>query len=123
MKINLTSFLVGIIVTLAFFLFTGGLFMPKNLKVNSIEIMDQGDNNSGYLIIKNSDGNIVSYLGVGQSNRGILTLRDKSGNMKINISSNESGGYFKANDWDNNESVYIDNTYSTNFEEGVIGCP
>ncbi len=108
MKINLTSFLCGIILTMAFFLFTGGLFMPKHLKVNSIEIIDHGDNNSGYLIVKNSEGNIVSYLGVGQSNRGILTLKDEEGDTKINISSNESGGYFKANDNNDNESVYID---------------
>ena len=108
MKINLTSFLFGIIATMAFFLFTGGLFMPKNLKVNSIEIIDQGENNSGYLIIKNSNGNVVSYLGVGQSNKGILTLKDESGDTKINISSNEDGGYFKANDNNNNESEYID---------------
>ena len=52
MKINLTSFLFGIIATMTFFLFTGSLFMPKNLKVNSIEIIDDGNNNSGYLIIK-----------------------------------------------------------------------
>ena len=75
MKINLTSFLFGIIATMTFFLFTGSLFMPKNLKVNSIEIIDDGNNNSGYLIIKNSEGKIVSYLGVGKSNKGILTLK------------------------------------------------
>ena len=125
MKINLVSFLLGVIFTMSFFLFTGGVFMPKHLKVNSIEILDQGDNKSGYIIIKNSEGNTVTYLGVGQSDRGILTLKDQLGDTKINISSNENGGYFKANDMNNDESVYIDNMVSKIiFEpEGPIGCP
>mgnify|MGYP006144333141 CR=1 FL=1 len=36
MKINLTSFLIGVIITLAFFLFTGGLFMPKKYSKKSL---------------------------------------------------------------------------------------
>ena len=82
--------------------------MPKKLIVNSIEIIDQGNNKSGYLIIKNKDNNVVSYLGVGKGSRGLLTLKDQSGNTKVNISSNENGGYFKANDMNNNQSIYID---------------
>ena len=125
MKINLVSFLLGVIFTMSFFLFTGGVFMPKHLKVNSIEILDQGDNKSGYIIIKNSEGNTVTYLGVGQSDRGILTLKDQLGDTKINISSNENGGYFKANDMNNDESVYIDNMVSKIIvePEGPVGCP
>ena len=125
MKINLVSFLLGVIFTMSFFLFTGGVFMPKHLKVNSIEILDQGDNKSGYIIIKNSEGNTVTYLGVGQSDRGILTLKDQLGYTKINISSNENGGYFKANDMNNDESVYIDNMVSKIIvePEGPVGCP
>ena len=121
MKINLTSFLLGIIFTMSFFLFTGGILMPKHLKVNSIEIIDEGNNKSGHLIIKNSEGNIVSYLGVGQSNRGILTLKDQVGDTKINISSNENGGYFKANDANNNESLYLYNNEIV--EPNIIECP
>ena len=94
---------------MSFFLFTGGVFMPKHLKVNSIEILDQGDNKSGYIIIKNSEGNTVTYLGVGQSDRGILTLKDQVGDTKINISSNENGGYLKVNDSNNNGSLYLYN--------------
>ena len=125
MKINLKSFFMGIIFTMAFFLFTGGLFMPKHLKVSSIEIIDQGDNESGYIIIKNSDGELVSYLGVGQSNRGILTLKDQEGNTKINIRSNDNGGYFQAKDQTGNQSVYLDDFSNKTSEEseGVIGCP
>lgn len=125
MKINLVSFLLGVIFMMSFFLFTGGVFMPKHLKVNSIEILDQGDNKSGYIIIKNSEGNTVTYLGVGQSDRGILTLKDQVGDTKINISSNENGGYFKANDMNNDESVYIDNMTSKAViePEGPVGCP
>ena len=123
MKINLTSFLLGIIFTMSFFLFTGGIFMPKHLKVNSIEIIDEGNNKSGHMIIKNSKGNIVSYFGVGQNNRGILTLKDQLGDTKINISSNENGGYFKANDANNNESLYLYNNTSEIIEPNIIGCP
>ena len=125
MKINLVSFLLGVIFMMSFFLFTGGVFMPKHLKVNSIEILDQRDNKSGYIIIKNSEGNTVTYLGVGQSDRGILTLKDQVGDTKINISSNENGGYFKANDMNNDESVYIDNMVSKAViePEGPVGCP
>ena len=125
MKINLVSFLLGVIFMMSFFLFTGGVFMPKHLKVSSIEILDQGDNKSGYIIIKNSEGNTVTYLGVGQSDRGILTLKDQVGDTKINISSNENGGYFKANDMNNDESVYIDNMVSKAViePEGPVGCP
>ena len=107
MKINLTSFLLGIIFTLSFFIFSGGVFTPKKIKVNSIEIIDGGDNHSGYLIIRNSEGNIVSYLGSGKNNRGLLTLKDQNGDTKINIGSNNNGGYFKANDLNNNESIYL----------------
>ena len=114
-KINLVSFLLGVIFMMSFLLFTGGVFMPKHLKVNSIEIIDDGNNKSGHMIIKNSEGNIVSYLGVGQRNKGILTLKDQLGNTKINISSNENGGYFKANDANNNESKII--------EPDIIECP
>jgi len=109
MKNNFISFLLGAFFTLSFFMFTGGIFMPKKLIVNSIEIIDEGNNKSGYLIIKNKDNNIVSYLGVGKGNRGLLTLKDQLGDTKINISSNENGGYFKANDMDNKESIYINN--------------
>ncbi len=109
MKSNFISFLFGSFFTLSFFMLTGGIFMPKKLTVNSIEIIDEGNNKSGYLVIKNKDNNIVSYLGVGKGDRGLLTLKDQKGNTKINISSNESGGYFKANDMNNNESVYINN--------------
>ena len=123
MKINLVSFLLGVIFMMSFFLFTGGVFMPKHLKVNSIEVIDQGDNKSGYIIIKNSEGNTVSYLGVGQSDRGILTLKDQLGDTKINISSNENGGYFKANDANNNESLYLYNNTSEIIEPNIIGCP
>ena len=109
MKINITSFLFGLIVSTAFFLFTGSIFMPKNLKVNSIEIIDDGGNKSGYLIIKNSEGNIVSYLGVGKSDKRILTLKNESGDTRVNISSNQlDSGYFKASDSNGNESIYID---------------
>ena len=94
---------------LSFFMFTGSIFMPKKLIVSSIEIIDEGDNKSGYIIIKNKDNNIVSYLGVGRGDRGILTLKDQLGDTKINISSNDSGGYFKANDMNNIESVFINN--------------
>ena len=123
MKINLTSFLLGIIFMMSFFLFTGGVFMPKHLKVNSIEIIDEGNNKSGHIIIKNSEGNIVSYLGVGQRNKGILTLKDQLGNTKINISSNENGGYFKANDANNNESLYLYNNTGEIIEPNIIECP
>ena len=75
-------------------------------------IIDEGNNKSGHIIIKNSEGNIVSYLGVGQRNKGILTLKDQLGNTKINISSNENGGYFKANDANNKESLYLYNNIS-----------
>ena len=109
MKSNFISFLLGAFFTLSFFILTGGIFMPKKLTVNSIEIIDKGNNKSGYLIIKNKDNNIVSYLGVGKGNRGILTLKDQLGDTKINISSNENGGYFKANDMNNKESIYINN--------------
>ena len=51
MRINLTSFLIGIIFCLMFFLFSGGIFMPKHLKVNSIEVIDEGKNNSGFIEI------------------------------------------------------------------------
>ena len=54
MKINLTSFLIGIIFCLVFVLFSGGILMPKHLKVNSIEIIDDGSNNKGYIVIKNA---------------------------------------------------------------------
>ena len=124
MKINLKSFFMGIIFTMAFFLFTGGLFMPKHLKVSSIEIIDQGDNESGYIVIKNADGKLISYLGASQSNRGILTLKDQTGNTKINISSNDNGGYFQAKDQIGNESVYLNDFLNKTSEEaeGVIGC-
>ena len=108
MRISLISFLFGIIFSLSFFLFSGGILMPKVLKVNSIEIIDNGNNQSGYIIIKNKDNNIVSYLGVGKNNRGIITLKDEKGNTKINIGSNNNGGYIKGNDMNSNESFYID---------------
>ena len=107
MKNNFISFLFGAFFMLSFFMFTGGIFMPKKLTVSSIEIIDEGNNQSGYIIIKNKDNNIVSYLGVGKGDRGLLTLKDQLGDTKINISSNENGGYFKANDMNNKQSVYI----------------
>ena len=109
MKNNFISFLLGAFFMLNFFVLTAGIFMPKKLTVSSIEIIDDGSNESGYIIIKNKDNNIVSYLGVGKGGRGILTLKNQLGETKINISSNESGGYFKANDLSNQQSVYINN--------------
>ena len=108
MKINLTSFFIGITFSIACFIMMGSIFVPKNLRVNSIEIIDQGDDNSGYIIIKNSKGKSVGYLGVGKSDKGLLTLKNEQGLTQINISSNENGGYFKANDCNSDQSVFID---------------
>ena len=108
MKINLTSFFIGVTFSIACFIMMGSIFVPKNLRVNSIEIIDQGDDNSGYIIIKNSKGKPVGYLGVGKSDKGLLTLKNEQGLTQINISSNENGGYFKANDCNSDQSVFID---------------
>ena len=108
MKINLTSFFIGVTFSIACFIMMGSIFIPKNLRVNSIEIIDQGDDNSGYIIIKNSKGKSVGYLGVGKSDKGLLTLKNEQGLTQINISSNENGRYFKANDCNSDQSVFID---------------
>ena len=109
MKINLTSFLIGIIFCLSIILFSGWLFTPKHLKVNSIEIIDDGTNNSGFIIVRNSNNDISTYLGVGKKNNGVLTLKDTEGNTKINIGSNENGGYFRSFNIDNKETIFIGN--------------
>ena len=41
-------------------------FISKKKFNIDIEIIDDGDNHSGYLIIRNSEGNVVSYLGSGK---------------------------------------------------------
>ena len=105
MKINLSSFLLGILFCLIFMIFSGGIFVPKHLKVNSIEIIDKGEN-SGYLIIRNIDENIATYLGVGKNKRGLLTLKDKAGNTKINLSSNDNGGYLRTFNANDSESIF-----------------
>ena len=117
MKINLTSFLIGIIFCLIFFLFSGGIFMPKHLKVNSIEIIDDGDDSSGFVIIRNSNNEMSTYLGVGKNKNGILTLKNPDGETKINIGSNENGGYFRSFNSNNRETVFIGNDIN---QRGVI---
>jgi len=109
MKINLTSFLFGIIFCLSFILFSGGLFSTKHLKVNSIEIIDDGNDNSGFIIIRNSDNEMSSYLGVGKNNNGVLTLKDPNGDTKVNIGANENGGYFRSFNNKNKETIFIGN--------------
>ena len=108
MKISIISFLLGIIFCLSFFLFSGGILMPKVLRVNAIEIMENDKNESGYIIIKNKNDKTVSYLGVGKNQRGILTLKDEEGNTRVNIGANDNGGYIQGKDLNNNESFYID---------------
>ena len=117
MKINLTSFLIGIIFCLIFVLFSGGIFMPKHLKVNSIEIVDEGNDNSGFIIIRNSNNDLATYLGVGQNNNGILTLKNPTGDTKINIGANENGGYFRSFNNQNKETIFIGNDID---QKGVI---
>ncbi len=117
MKINLTSFLVGIIFCLIFILFSGGLFMPKHLKVNSIEILDDGSDNSGFIIIQNSNKEMSSYLGVGKNNNGVLTLKNPQGETRVNIGSNQNGGYFRSFNDDDSESIFIG---SNSQKEGII---
>ena len=83
MKINLTSFLIGIIFCLSIILFSGWLFTPKHLKVNSIEIIDDGTNNSGFIIVRNSNNDISTYLGVGKKNNGVLPLKIRKVKLKL----------------------------------------
>ncbi|MAV65286.1 MAG: hypothetical protein CMG00_08870 [Candidatus Marinimicrobia bacterium] len=106
MNINLQSFLLGVLVCLVFVVFSGGILSPKHLKVSSIEIIDDGEN-SGYLVIKNIDKNVVTYLGASKSDRGLLTLKNKNGDTKINISSNDDGGYLNVFNSDNSQSSFI----------------
>ena len=116
MKINLSSFISGILFCFIFMIFSGGIFIPKHLKVNSIEILDEGPN-SGYLIIKNIDENIVTYLGVGKNKRGLLTLKDKEGDTKINLSSNDDGGYLRTFNASNSEVIFLG---SNSDKEGIF---
>tara|TARA_B100001769_G_C21610405_1_gene342868 strand:+ start:158 stop:478 length:321 start_codon:yes stop_codon:yes gene_type:complete len=100
-----------------FILFSGGIFMPKHLKVNSIEIIDEGSENSGFIIIRNSNSDMATYLGVGQNNNGILTLKNPNGETKINIGANENGGYFRSFNSENKETIFIGNDKS---KKGII---
>tara|TARA_B100002051_G_scaffold11584_1_gene9713 strand:- start:455 stop:820 length:366 start_codon:yes stop_codon:yes gene_type:complete len=117
MRINLTSFLIGIIFCLIFVLFSGGIFIPKHLKVNSIEVIDEGKDNSGFIIIRNYNNQMSTYLGVGQNNNGVLTMKNPDGETKVNIGSNENGGYFRSFNTDNEETIFIGNDKNKN---GVI---
>tara|TARA_B100000029_G_scaffold281936_1_gene275946 strand:- start:32 stop:397 length:366 start_codon:yes stop_codon:yes gene_type:complete len=117
MKINIISFLIGVIFCLTFILFSGGLFMPKHLKVNSIEIIEDGSDNSGFIIVRNSNNEISTYLGTGKNNNGILTLKNPEGLTKVNIGVNENGGYFRSFNANNEETIFIGNNIN---QKGII---
>tara|TARA_Y100000768_G_scaffold317870_1_gene253189 strand:+ start:97 stop:414 length:318 start_codon:yes stop_codon:yes gene_type:complete len=100
-----------------FVLFSGGIFMPKHLKVNSIEVIDEGKDNSGFIIIRNSNNQMSTYLGVGQNDNGLLTIKNPAGETKVNIGSNENGGYFRSFNNDSKETIFIGNDRN---KKGVI---
>jgi len=58
-----------------------------------------------------------AYLGVGKNNNGVLTLKNQSGVTKVNIGSNENGGYFRAFNNEDKETIFIGNN---NNQEGII---